>query len=204
MLEAFPELKPFFAEMDVTEAGRDLMEFLHPILDSLARPEALNEALQALVEYHVDLGIRPEHHPLIGDTLRQMVAEYLDIDWTEEFEATWIAQYNAVIGAPSAYLHCLPPIPPHPKFRADGRATLGPFHSILRTPFCSTRFHRQHPTVSTSLPKNFTASIASCALAASSSGYVWWIIPLIVPLPASSTIWRRSSFRPMNTPNTVW
>ncbi|MCH9038751.1 MAG: chemotaxis protein CheW [Chloroflexi bacterium] len=102
LLEAFPELKPFFAEMDVTEAGRDLMEFLHPILDNLARPEALNEALQALVEYHVDLGIRPEHHPLIGDTLRQMVAEYLDIGWTEEFEATWIEQYNAVIGALSA------------------------------------------------------------------------------------------------------
>ena len=99
LLEEFPEIKPFFVEMNLKEAGSDLLEFLNPILDNLGSPEALNEALQALVDYHIDLGIRPEHHPMIGDTLKQMVAEYLDVGWTVEFEANWIEQYNAVIGA---------------------------------------------------------------------------------------------------------
>jgi len=99
LLEAFPEIKPFFAEMDKNEAGADLMGFLHPILDNLARPVALHNAMEGLVEYHGDLGIRPEHHSLIGDTLKQMVSEYLDIGWNEEFEASWNEQYNAVIGA---------------------------------------------------------------------------------------------------------
>lgn len=99
LLESFPEIKPFFAEMDVDEAGKDLLLFLNPILDNLARPAALNEAMQALVEYHNDLGIRPEHHSMIGDTLKQMVSEYLDIGWTDEFETAWTEQYNAVIGA---------------------------------------------------------------------------------------------------------
>ena len=98
LLEAYPEIKPFFAEMDMKEAGTDLMEFLNPILDNLARPSALREAMQALYEYHNDLGIRPEHHPLIGDTLKQMVSEYLGIGWLDEFEEAWVEQYNSVIG----------------------------------------------------------------------------------------------------------
>ena len=64
--------------------------------------------------------------------------------------------------------------------------------------------HRSYATVSTSLPKKFVASIASWASAASSSANVWWMTPRITPLPANSTICRRSSLRPINTPNTVW
>ena len=102
LLTAYPEIKPFFAEMNMKEAGTDLMEFLNPILDNLARPSGLNEAMQALYEYHNDRGIRPEHHPLIGDTLKQMVSEYLGIGWLDEFEETWVEQYNSVIGVATA------------------------------------------------------------------------------------------------------
>lgn len=102
LLEQYPEIKPFFAEMDMKEAGVDLMVFLHPILDNLVRPSALHEAMQALVEYHSDLGIRPEHHPLIGDTMKQMITAYIGIGWTDEFETAWNEQYNSVIGALSA------------------------------------------------------------------------------------------------------
>lgn len=102
LLTAYPEIKPFFAEMNMKEAGTDLMEFLNPILDNLARPSGLNEAMQALYEYHNDRGIRPEHHPLIGDTLKQMVSEYLGIGWLDEFEERWVEQYNSVIGVATA------------------------------------------------------------------------------------------------------
>ena len=44
------------------EAGTDLIVFLNPILDNLARPSVLKKAMQALYEYHNDFGIRPEHH----------------------------------------------------------------------------------------------------------------------------------------------
>ncbi len=59
-------------------------------------------------------------------------------------------------------------------------------------------------TVRTSFPKKLRLSITSCARAASSSGKVWWTMPRMSPRPAISTIWRISSLRPMNTPNTVW
>lgn len=99
LLEEFPEIKPFLAEMNMNEAGSDLVEFLNPILDNLARPSALNEAMQALVDYHIDLGIRPEHHSMIGDALKRMISEYLDVGWTDEFEAAWNEQYGAVLAA---------------------------------------------------------------------------------------------------------
>ncbi len=102
LLEAFLEINPFFAEMDMKEAGTDLMVFLNPISDNLARPSALKEAMQALYEYHNNLGIRPEHHPLIGDTLKQLVSEYLSISWLNEFEEAWAEQYNSVVGVATA------------------------------------------------------------------------------------------------------
>jgi len=58
--------------------------------------------MQALYEYHNDLGIRPENHPLIGDTLKKMVSEYLGIGWLDEFEEAWVEQYNSVIGVATA------------------------------------------------------------------------------------------------------
>tara|TARA_B100000809_G_C15060816_1_gene502338 strand:- start:645 stop:791 length:147 start_codon:yes stop_codon:yes gene_type:complete len=40
--------------------------------------------------------------PLIGDTLKQMVSEYLSISWLNKFEEAWGEQYNSVIGVATA------------------------------------------------------------------------------------------------------
>jgi hypothetical protein len=39
---------------------------------------------------------------LIGDTLKQMVSEYLSIRWLNKFEEAWVEQYNSVIGVATA------------------------------------------------------------------------------------------------------
>lgn len=91
-----PELKPLFANVELTAQEEKLMASLAIIIENLRNPNQLTLALKSLGAYHHEVGTIPEHYPFVGQALLETFAEYIGDEWTKETEQAWLDAYNLI------------------------------------------------------------------------------------------------------------
>lgn len=92
----YPAAKPLFAHSNMKEQGGKLLKSLVFVVENLRQPGALTEALKGLGARHVKYGARPEHYPLVGNTLLKTFEQYLGSDWTPATKDAWASAYGVI------------------------------------------------------------------------------------------------------------
>lgn len=96
LFTAYPQSKPLFANTNMAEQQKKLLNSLVLVVENLRQPEVLEQALKGLGARHVQYGTLPEHYPLVGNALLSTFEQYLGTDWTSEVKHAWIDAYGAI------------------------------------------------------------------------------------------------------------
>jgi len=106
LFERSPHLRHMFLN-DMEQQGGMLMSKLGLIVAELQNIPGLVPVLEDLALRHVAYGVKPQHYPLVGDALLQMLAEVLAEDFTPATRAAWVKAYDDVsrLMIRSAYSH---------------------------------------------------------------------------------------------------
>ena len=106
LFERSPHLRHMFLN-DMEQQGGMLMSKLGLIVAELQNIPGLVPVLEDLALRHVAYGVKPQHYPLVGDALLQMLAEMLAEDFTPATRAAWVKAYDDVsrLMIRSAYSH---------------------------------------------------------------------------------------------------
>ncbi|MGR3277154.1 globin family protein [Acaryochloris marina NIES-2412] len=92
----YPAAKPLFANTDIKQQSKKLLQSLVLVVENLRKPEVLGDALQGLGARHVQYGALPEHYPLVGNTLLKTFEQFLGSAWTDDVKQAWIDAYGAI------------------------------------------------------------------------------------------------------------
>ncbi len=92
----YPAAKPLFANTDIKQQSKKLLQSLVLVVENLRKPDVLGDALQGLGARHVKYGALPEHYPLVGNTLLKTFEQFLGPAWTDDVKKAWIDAYGAI------------------------------------------------------------------------------------------------------------
>lgn len=99
LFSEYPEVKPVFSDVDMHKQKDVLLEYMTSILENLDKPKNLKTAISKLVEYHRLIGLRQEHHTLVGKVLQDTFGEQFGDQWTDKRQGNWEKAYGSVVGA---------------------------------------------------------------------------------------------------------
>ena len=88
LFERHPSVRPLFPD-DLRQQRAKLTQLLAWVVTKLDRPSELVPALRELGRKHVAYGARPEHYPLVRDTLIEAMARTAGADWSREIAEDW-------------------------------------------------------------------------------------------------------------------
>ncbi len=91
-----PEIKPYFAKVDMAKQQQMLISALILIVRSLEKPQLLSGTIKSLAERHRRYGAMTEQFPYIGEALFSTFAEFLGADWTTEMQQSWRSAYDVI------------------------------------------------------------------------------------------------------------
>ncbi|NEO55233.1 MAG: globin [Okeania sp. SIO3B5] len=97
LFAAYPEAKPLFANTDIQQQEKKLLNSLVLVVESLHHPEALAQVLRALGARHINYGTLPQHYPLVGEALLKTLEQYLPQDWNSELKNAWVFAYEQIV-----------------------------------------------------------------------------------------------------------
>ncbi len=132
LFDAYPELKPLFANVDMVKQQKKLLNALVLVVENLRNQEALGEVLQALGARHVGYGTIPQQYPAVGQALLKALEQQLQPEWTPELKQAWIDAYKVIAaqmvkGAAQPVTPVIaPPTPSLPLAQLGGRRNLKP------------------------------------------------------------------------------
>jgi hemoglobin-like flavoprotein/uncharacterized protein YjbI with pentapeptide repeats len=89
LFNAYPELKPLFATVDMAKQQKKLLNALVLVVENLRNPEALGEVLSALGARHVGYGTIPKQYPAVEQALLKALEQQLRTEWTPELKQAW-------------------------------------------------------------------------------------------------------------------
>lgn len=92
----YPAAQPLFANTDIKQQSKKLLQSLVLVVENLRKPDALGDALTGLGARHVKYGALPEHYPLVGNTLLKTFEEFLGTAWTDDVKQAWVDAYGAI------------------------------------------------------------------------------------------------------------
>lgn len=92
----YPQVKPLFANTNMTEQKKHLMDALILVINNLKQPEVLAETLKHLGSRHVKYGTLQEHYSMVGQSLLKTLKSSLGSEWTPEVEKSWIDAYGVI------------------------------------------------------------------------------------------------------------
>lgn len=92
----YPAAKPLFANTDIKQQSKKLLQSLVLVVENLRKPDVLGDALQGLGARHVKYGALPEHYPLVGNTLLKTFEQFLGTAWTDDVKQAWVDAYGAI------------------------------------------------------------------------------------------------------------
>lgn len=98
MFENNPEVQPFF-NMDKQASGEQPKALAMTVLaaaQNIDNLSALLPAVQKIGQRHVEVGIRPEHYPIVGSNLLLAIKEVLGDVATDEVITAWGKAYNVI------------------------------------------------------------------------------------------------------------
>ncbi|NET44301.1 MAG: globin [Okeania sp. SIO2B3] len=97
LFAAYPEAKPLFANTDIQQQEKKLLNSLVLVVESLRHPEVLAQVLRALGARHINYGTLPQHYPLVGEALLKTLEQYLQQDWNLEVKNAWVFAYEQIV-----------------------------------------------------------------------------------------------------------
>jgi methyl-accepting chemotaxis protein len=92
---AAPSVRALFPE-DMTRQRRMLLGALVLLRKSLRDLDRIVPTLRTLGARHVAYGAKPEHYPLVGETLIASMAAIAGDDWRDEYEQAWSTAFALV------------------------------------------------------------------------------------------------------------
>ena len=95
LFDVAPAVKPLF-HGDMTEQRRKLMASLAVVVRGLSDLPSILPAASALAKRHVNYGAKPEHYPVVGETLLWTLARALGPRWTPAVASAWTAAYTTL------------------------------------------------------------------------------------------------------------
>jgi Uncharacterized low-complexity proteins len=96
LFQLYPEVKPLFANTDMGNQEKKLLNSLVLVVENLRNPEALEPVLKALGGRHVGYGAIPKYYGPVGESLLLTFEQYLLEDWTPEVKKAWLDAYKAI------------------------------------------------------------------------------------------------------------
>ena len=96
LFELDPDLKPLFAESDMAEQGKKLMQMITIAVKGLDSLEELVPAVQALGKRHVGYGVKSEHYDTVGAALLDTLEKGLGEHFTPETKEAWTLTYTTL------------------------------------------------------------------------------------------------------------
>lgn len=90
LLEKYPDMRSFFAGVDLKRQQTSLIATLLAMLNGAERGEEIREQFQRLGQRHHARQIGAEYYPAFGQTLLETLARY-DPAWTPELRSAWAA-----------------------------------------------------------------------------------------------------------------
>ncbi|MBD2629335.1 pentapeptide repeat-containing protein [Trichormus variabilis] len=96
LFNAHPEVKPLFANTDMVNQQKKLLNSLVLVVENLRNPEALGPVLNALGGRHVGYGAIPNYYGPVGEALLLTFEQYLVEDWTPEVKKAWLDAFTAI------------------------------------------------------------------------------------------------------------
>jgi hemoglobin-like flavoprotein len=88
LFERHPSVRSLFPT-DLRQQRAKLTQMLAWVVMKLDRPSELVPALRELGREHIGYGARPEHYPLVRDTLIDAMARTAGADWSREIAQDW-------------------------------------------------------------------------------------------------------------------
>ncbi|MCC6929683.1 MAG: hypothetical protein IT359_11890 [Gemmatimonadaceae bacterium] len=96
LFERYPEVKPLFAHVDMSEQRKKLLQAISVVVANADKPERLEEVATALGARHVAYGAKAAHYPAVGDALLAALATVAGPLWSKPLQKAWGDAYQAV------------------------------------------------------------------------------------------------------------
>ena len=91
-----PSLQPMFANADMKEQRRKLMQAIAAVINGVDNLDALVPTLQHLGRSHVRYGVSDQHYETVGAALLWTLEQGLKEAWTPAAKSAWTAAYSTV------------------------------------------------------------------------------------------------------------
>ncbi|WP_411827185.1 globin family protein [Luteolibacter sp. AS25] len=98
LFELDPSVKPLFANSDMKEQGKKLMQMIGVAVKGLDNLGELVPAVAALGKRHNTYGVKPEHYETVGAALLDTLDKGLGEAFTPETKEAWTITYNTLAG----------------------------------------------------------------------------------------------------------
>ena len=102
LFETAPEVKPYFAETDMSDQGSKLMATLAVVVNGLRDLERIVPVAEKLAIGHVDYGVKAEDYDKVGASLLRTLEKGLGEAFTDEVKEAWTVAYTTLAGAMKA------------------------------------------------------------------------------------------------------
>lgn len=96
LFELDPAVQPMFANLDMKEQGRKLMQMIGTAVRGLDTLGELVPAVQALGKRHVGYGVKAEHYDTVGTALLDTLDKGLGDEFTPEVREAWTITYTTL------------------------------------------------------------------------------------------------------------
>lgn len=96
LFELDPELKPLFANADMSEQGKKLMLMITTAVRGLDKLDELVGAVQAMGRRHVGYGVKAEHYDTVGAALLDTLEKGLGEAWSPDHKDAWALTYTTL------------------------------------------------------------------------------------------------------------
>ena len=90
-----PAVRELFPD-DLSTQQKKLVAALVMVVRNLRTPEALREPLLEMGERHAGYGAKPEHYPVVRDTLIGTLAALTGDTWNDQLAADWRSALDSV------------------------------------------------------------------------------------------------------------
>lgn len=89
LFSRYPNIKPLFSDVSIEDQEKKLLSALNLVVNSLRKPEVLNETLHQLGTRHKDYGADAGMYQAVSATLLDVLKSAAGNQWTEEVHQTW-------------------------------------------------------------------------------------------------------------------
>ncbi len=96
LFETAPEVKPYFAQTDMTRQGGQLMATLGVVVNGLRDLDAIVPVAQDLAVRHVAYGVQPEDYDSVGASLLRTLEKGLGEAFTDDVKQAWTKAYTTL------------------------------------------------------------------------------------------------------------